>query len=247
MFGINPWRPRHDHSFEIAPVEPVPPLFWGARAIYKSNGYIDIVHDRMACNFHPDIETMIGMKDTTDDAARNERLSFLQKALLSWVDDRGMPAMRRLLLESPLEIHSSAEVKVASYGFELVANPRRSFGYLYLGAWPTTLDIHIALPWKPPALTASRANVLRSLRHGRFFRYAYTRSGKTQKLVDTRLGTPMSSHLRAALNWLREEGLALRIPKDSGELWEVHGEHGERALRQMIRTRKPADAQSEDL
>jgi cytoskeleton bundling-enhancing protein CbeA-like protein len=83
---------------------------WGARAIF-SRGTIDLLPDRQGV------------------AGQQEDI----KPLVSWLNSKGLPAMRKAVKALGADEHK--EVKVRSGGFTLVANPRASYGYLYMGAW----------------------------------------------------------------------------------------------------------------
>lgn len=88
---------------------------WGARAIYSSPGSIDLVWDRQAAGGEP----------------REAR------ELCRWVSTVALKAMSKALRERRVGPEEDAVVEVRGgpgRSFVLVASPRRSYGYLYLGA-----------------------------------------------------------------------------------------------------------------
>ena len=92
---------------------------WGARAIYK-RCEIDLLGDRT------------GTYDLSPDQLSSERIG----PLLLWLDTKALPALRALLIHSPDAPGSSEnrEVDVRGDGYILRANPRGSYGYLYMVA-----------------------------------------------------------------------------------------------------------------
>ncbi len=94
----------------LAPVEGTR-YHWSARAIYP----VDLLWDRMAVE---------------GDASEDER-----KALGRWLDDQALPYLRATVTEF-LGQGDDMEIRASGDGFTLRANPRRSFGYLYLSAAP---------------------------------------------------------------------------------------------------------------
>lgn len=98
---------------------------WSARAIYP----VDLLWDRMS---------VVG------DATEDER-----KALGRWLDDKALPYLRSLVREQggPLRRRATnapdfpgtgedREIRISGDGYTLRANPRGSYGYLYLSAAP---------------------------------------------------------------------------------------------------------------
>lgn len=85
-------------------------VWWGARAIL-SNGYVDVVWDR--CQ-------MVGGTDAE------------RSALARWIDKVGMPAIRKLA--KAMTGDQDFEERFEQGGYFIVANPKRSHGYLYIGA-----------------------------------------------------------------------------------------------------------------
>lgn len=57
------------------------------------------------------------------------------KALCAWLDKIGLPELRKRLCSEFVTPESHTIVAVDDGAYQLQASPRRSFGYLYLGAW----------------------------------------------------------------------------------------------------------------
>jgi hypothetical protein len=106
--------------------------FWGCRAIFR-DGTIDIVWDR-----------------TSSDG--DLKASGLEK----WLNEQALPYLRHLAAHDddfpqPNEYRS---VEVFGDGFYLRANPQRSYGYLYIGAWPSASLAHQEATPKVPVKRA---------------------------------------------------------------------------------------------
>jgi hypothetical protein len=120
-FGINP-RDRGEQ----------PPVWWGARAIYRGVRFpVDYVHDR---------------QQTTP----YDKSSIECKALWFWLDHYAKPALDAELKRLVVTPSEERDIVIESHGFKLIANPRRSYGYLYIGAWPTVTPIVM-----PPPMTVA--------------------------------------------------------------------------------------------
>jgi hypothetical protein len=97
---------------------------WSARAILDNDGGIDLLHDRMAVE---------------GEASDDER-----KALGAWLDGKALPYLRAKFAtcdDTPYQ-SECREITVKGDGFTLRADPRASYGYLYLSATvdPTATD-----------------------------------------------------------------------------------------------------------
>jgi hypothetical protein len=105
-------------------------LYWGARAIFESGRfegfgkkqkyippYIDLVHDR---------QSFVGNE--------HER----KQEFLDWLNKTALPALRKWAEGvSP----DSRDVFVYGNGvFVLKASPNASYGYMYIGAWKTSIE-----------------------------------------------------------------------------------------------------------
>jgi hypothetical protein len=94
-------------------------IAWGARAIYKYHPsaaeiMIDLLHDR---------QSTIG-----------EQTELC--ALLDWVNETALPALKRELSRRAVTGECSETVRVvSSKGFAIDASPNASYGYLYIVAY----------------------------------------------------------------------------------------------------------------
>jgi len=106
------------HWFGLRPnVEPVPDLYWGARAIFKNPDCLDIVHDRQQFN--------------------NYASSFRKprEDLWAWAQEKGVPRLRKELVKQSVSTRDACLVTVLDSNYTIIADPRKSAGYLYIGAW----------------------------------------------------------------------------------------------------------------
>lgn len=99
-------------------------VWWGARTIYNE----------MECSF----DILWDRKQTVGENA---------EPLWKWLDEWGLPALRKELSRKRVRSNEEEDIIVESHGFKLVANPNRSYGYLYIGAWPTGVMV---MPPDPP-------------------------------------------------------------------------------------------------
>jgi hypothetical protein len=90
-----------------------PEPWWGARAIYKAPDTIDLLWDRQS------------IKGSDDE----------RKGLAEWLNSQGLKKIKEVVKEARLGGNEFREVQFKSDGFIIVANPRESCGYLYMGAW----------------------------------------------------------------------------------------------------------------
>ena len=93
--------------------------YWGARAIYKGfrdDYFIDMLRDRQSSD---------GMSDPLSDEDR---------AFMEWVNEVALPWLRKEVKEQGLSTDEEKELVFKNSGYELRANPNRSYGYLYIGA-----------------------------------------------------------------------------------------------------------------
>lgn len=105
-----------DHWFGLRPnIEPSPDLYWGCRAIFRAPDDIDVLWDRQ--QFNKD-----GDKHTTD-------------ALWQWINAKGLPRLRKELVKQHVSTRDDILVTAADRKYTIIANPKRSHGYLYIGAW----------------------------------------------------------------------------------------------------------------
>lgn len=122
-FGIKPPTGKH--------------IRWSARAIFERGNRadplslmrIDIVWDRQQ------------MEGGTE----QEREAFNQ-----WIQVKGLPLLRKLVKLDRLEPSENREISLELDGYRLVADPKRSHGYLYIGAWPIEDRTSALAPVYPP-------------------------------------------------------------------------------------------------
>lgn len=106
------------HWFGLRPnVEPVPDLYWGGRAIFRAPEGIDILWDRQQFN-------------NTADARKTDR-----EALWRWIQEKGIPRLRAQLKRQSISARDDVIVSVVDRRHTIIANPKKSHGYLYIGAW----------------------------------------------------------------------------------------------------------------
>jgi cytoskeleton bundling-enhancing protein CbeA-like protein len=98
------------------PTYPAEAPRWGARAIYTESSF-DLLYDR---------QQVTGGDPET------------RRQLVAWLNTKALPELRARAQRYELPVGSVDElVEIQSEGFCLQANPRKSYGYLYLGAWRT--------------------------------------------------------------------------------------------------------------
>jgi hypothetical protein len=90
---------------------------WSARAIFQD--CIDLLHDRQ------------GLEGVTSEEERDK--------LQTWINDKGLPVLRSMYNSDTGNFpypSENREIEVKGDGYRLRANPRASYGYLYLSAAP---------------------------------------------------------------------------------------------------------------
>ncbi len=107
MFGLNPATYFADPK----------PLWWGIRSIYNRDFTFDILHDRQQ------------FSDYSDDT-RAER-----QAIVKWLDTRGRKLLVKRLRGDDVHPGDNRVVHLQDGRFNVVASPKASHGYLYLGLW----------------------------------------------------------------------------------------------------------------
>lgn len=98
-------------------VTQLPVLYWGGRAIFHAPEGIDILWDRQQFN-------------NTDDDRKKDR-----EALWRWIQEKGLPRLRKQLRQQGVTARDDVLVCVVDRKHTIIANPRKSYGYLYIGAW----------------------------------------------------------------------------------------------------------------
>ena len=112
-FGLNP--------AQYLVKDGAPRLWWGARAIYHPNANladqrIELLHDRQQI--------------TPADGPLKE-----VKALLSWISRRGLGKLRKELRLNDVRGDSSCLTWITDGDFNIIGDPKGSYGYIYLAAW----------------------------------------------------------------------------------------------------------------
>lgn len=92
-------------------------VHWGARAIFDNRSKdIDLLWDRQSWYGLP-----LGQKAPDD--------------FVEWLNEVGLPGLKRLVRAQRLEQDEDLDIEFSKGDFVVVCNPKKSFGYLYLGAW----------------------------------------------------------------------------------------------------------------
>ncbi len=112
------------------------PIAWGARAIYRGPGTIDLLHDRM------------GMVGGTDEQ---------RKEFGKWLNEYGIPAIKKLTTSENLYTNEDRRVSTDIDGWFIVVNPRSSCGYLYIGVYPCDNGDPNYIPAPVPSPTPVKA------------------------------------------------------------------------------------------
>lgn len=129
-------------AWGIAPTENVP-IAWGARAIYslrsgpmkrvgrKIGGKTKYFNERSTL---ADIDLVFNRKDCVGDEA-------LKPALYEALDTFLLSALRKQCEVQYLTPDSSDTIEIVEGGYKIVASPKASHGYLYIGAWPVPVKV----------------------------------------------------------------------------------------------------------
>lgn len=88
--------------------------YWGARAIYDNNG-----RSEPGFGLLPD-------RQTTD--------GEITQTFMDWVNKRALPWLREQIKSRYISTSSDEVLELREFKFYLVASPRASYGYLYIGA-----------------------------------------------------------------------------------------------------------------
>jgi hypothetical protein len=113
-FGIKPNTPKH--------------IWWGARALYKGNFFqgkkLDTRQGAYVFELLRDRQQMIG-------GTEKERAKFEK-----WINKKGLPALRKLVKKLSIMPSEAQEILFELDGYLVVANPKKSHGYLFIGIHP---------------------------------------------------------------------------------------------------------------
>jgi hypothetical protein len=125
--------PLDGHYFGIRPPDGIPGAAWGARAIYR------LKRERVYRNGRPaknGAQRTVAEIDLVWDRQSWQGGSNRERdALKGWINRRGLVALRRACAKAYLAGNSDELVTVERDGYVITASPKRSHGYLYIGAW----------------------------------------------------------------------------------------------------------------
>lgn len=99
-----------------------PVRYWGARALLR-DGAFELLHDRTSVQLQPEDEAIIAKAGGDSNA-----LMFIGR-----INDTFLPWLRNEAVR--LDGRSSEVVTYSKYGYTLMASPKNSYGYLYIGVW----------------------------------------------------------------------------------------------------------------
>lgn len=112
-------------------------LYWGARAIYRTDGgvySVECLWDRQSWS------------DQDADEATAEANAPARKVISDWFNARGKALLTQMCKVQHIASGDDYVVNVHERGFHIIANPKKSYGYLYLAVWK---DDHV--PEETPA------------------------------------------------------------------------------------------------
>jgi hypothetical protein len=109
-----------------------PKYWWGARAIFTNKWNVN--HNRRKRS-DPDLIQFVEVALLYDRQSYSgpDKGEEGAKALFNWIDYVGLPKVREWakgVLPS-----DNLEFKFSSSSFNIIASPRASYGYMYIGAW----------------------------------------------------------------------------------------------------------------
>jgi hypothetical protein len=125
------------HWFVLPVPENVKPLrAWGARAILREERIRPVVKAKGKVKGD---DTVLKVTDETlADRAQYRGpgiTSAESRAFFAWLDKTGMPRLRKLADDDGLRPDEDRIIAVDDGHYHIRANPRKSFGYLYITAW----------------------------------------------------------------------------------------------------------------
>src|SRR5262245_59154844 len=125
------------HWFGLPVPEGVTPVrAWGARAILRTEWVVKPVK-RKGKTVGRDSETKVSVETLADRSQyRGPDITAPEaKAFFAWLDQKGMPTLRKTADKLGLDPGEDTELPVDDGKYHLRANPRKSYGYLYIVAW----------------------------------------------------------------------------------------------------------------
>ncbi len=114
------------------PLEAGATAAWGARAIYQLNRFQRDYRPKKGPGSREKPEATVDIVWDRKAAAGDERAL---KQLCTWLDKKGLKRLRQLCHKQCLTQDSDDTITITDGKFTIVASPRGSYGYLYLGAW----------------------------------------------------------------------------------------------------------------
>jgi hypothetical protein len=121
----------------IAAPERITGATWGARAIYSLDARnVPQRHLRRGRYVTEHVTKLIATVDILwDRQSMNGGSPEDQTTLVDWLNATGLRELRERCTVSQLSPASHDQIQIRVDGFFLLASPRRSYGYLYIGAW----------------------------------------------------------------------------------------------------------------
>ncbi len=113
MFGIHPANVQWPDKYLLEKSKLVT-AWWGARAVYHNDFTFDMIWDR---------------QQITGGSIDN------QNELSEWINKDGLKQLRKMVKEAKLYPNDDFVERLSIGGFYLVANPKKSYGHIYFGAW----------------------------------------------------------------------------------------------------------------
>ena len=104
---------------------------WGARAIYKNSAGRD---QRTGRKIPPEIDLLWDRQEFKHDSLDQVAVKAC-KRLQKWINTKGIKRLRRECMARCITGDCAEVVEIVDGDFMLIASPRASYGYLYIGAW----------------------------------------------------------------------------------------------------------------
>jgi hypothetical protein len=113
---------------------------WGARAILRNERVVKPVKRKGRTVGHDyDMKVSVDMVGDRSQYRGPDITSAEAKAFFKWIDKTGIPELCKAVQEAGLGLDEDRPITVGKTGdgpkYTLVANPRKSYGYLYVVAW----------------------------------------------------------------------------------------------------------------
>lgn len=114
---------------------------WGARAIYKFGSRTERVRRKVPKSNPPRYKFVEKYVTGADIDLLWDRQSMVggtdkeREQLKRWLNSKGLKKLKKECEKRYLSGDADETVQVRDGDFVIMANPRRSYGYLYIGAW----------------------------------------------------------------------------------------------------------------